>query len=185
MLRLTTGKAWKQIVGDLGNLVQQDISADDREETTVLALAGPGSGKTRVLVHRIANLLRVKREDPNGILVLTYNRHAAAEIRARLRHLVGEDAARVTVSTCHALAMRLVGVSFEDGATEQRDFDGIVLEAVRQISGEGLSRSEAEAQREALIQGYRWILVDEYQDIGPEEYALISAVAGRSLEDPD
>ncbi len=58
-------------------------------------------------------------------------------------------------------------------------------DAVRMITGEGLSRAEAEAQREALIQGYRWILVDEYQDIGPEEYALIAAVAGRSLEDSD
>lgn len=183
--RQTTGKAWKQIVEGLGNPVQQEIVADDREETNVLVLAGPGSGKTRVLVHRIAYLLRVKREDPRGILVLTYNRHAAAEIRARLRHLVGEDAARVAVSTCHALAMRLVGASFAGGASEPRDFDGIVLEAVRQLNCEGLSRSEAEAQREALIQGYRWILVDEYQDIGPEEYALIAAVAGRSLDDPD
>jgi len=183
--RQTTGKAWKQIVEELGNPVQQEIVADDREETNVLVLAGPGSGKTRVLVHRIAYLLRVKREDPQGILVLTYNRHAAAEIRARLRHLVGEDAARVTVSTCHALAMRLVGASFAGDASETRDFDGIVMEAVRQINGEGLSRSEAEAQREALIQGYRWILVDEYQDIGPVEYALIAAVAGRSLDDPD
>ncbi len=183
--RQTTGKAWKQIVDDLSNPVQQEIVADDREETNVLVLAGPGSGKTRVLVHRIAYLLRVKREDPHGILVLTYNRHAAAEIRARLRNLVGEDAARVTVSTCHALAMRIVGASFAGDTTEKRDFDGIITEAVRQINGEGLSRSEAEAQREALIQGYRWILVDEYQDIGPEEYSLIAAVAGRSLEDPD
>lgn len=183
--RQTTGKAWKQIVDDLSNPVQQEIVADDREETNVLVLAGPGSGKTRVLVHRIAYLLRVKREDPRGILVLTYNRHAAAEIRARLRHLVGEDAARVTVSTCHALAMRLVGASFAGTAAETRDFDAVLMEAVRQINGEGLSRSEAEAQREALIQGYRWILVDEYQDIGPGEYALIAAVAGRSLDDPD
>ena len=45
------------------------------------------------------------------------------------------------------------------------------MEAVRQLNGEGLSKTEAEAQRDALIQGYRWILVDEYQDIGPEEYA--------------
>ena len=183
--RQTTGRAWKQIVEDLGNPVQQEIVADDREETNVLVLAGPGSGKTRVLVHRIAYLLRVKREDPGGILVLAYNRHAAAEIRARLRHLVGEDAARVTVSTCHALAMRLVGASFTGGTAERRDFDEVLREAVRQINGEGLSRSEAEAQREALIQGYRWILVDEYQDIGPAEYALIAAVAGRSLDDPD
>lgn len=183
--RQTTGRSWKRIVDGLGNPVQQDIVADDREQTNVLVLAGPGSGKTRVLVHRIAYLLRIKREDPRGILVLSYNRHAAAEIRARLRHLVGEDAGRVTVSTCHALAMRLVGASFAGDRSEQRDFDGIVMEAVRQLNGDGLSRAEAEAQREALIQGYRWILVDEYQDIGPEEYALIAAIAGRSLEDPD
>lgn len=181
--RQTTGRAFRQIVEDLGNPAQQEIVADDREETNVLVLAGPGSGKTRVLVHRIAYLLRVRREDPERILVLTYNRHAAAEIRARLRHLVGEDASFVTISTCHALAMRLVGTSFT--GTAECDFDAILREAVALINGEGLSRVEAEAQREALIQGYRWILVDEYQDIGPEEYALIAAVAGRSLEDPD
>lgn len=111
---------------------------------------------------------------------------SAAEIRIRLRHLIGDDANAVTISTCHALAMRLVGASFAGTPSETtHDFDGIVLEAVRQLSGEGLSKPEAEAQRETLIQGYRWILVDEYQDIGPEEYALISAVAGRSLDDPD
>ncbi len=59
------------------------------------------------------------------------------------------------------------------------------MEAVRQLNPEGLTKAEAEAQRESLIQGFRWILVDEYQDIGPEEYALISAVAGRSLEDAE
>ncbi|OUD11020.1 helicase [Marivivens niveibacter] len=183
--RRTTGKAWKEIVENLNNPVQQAIVADDREETNVLVLAGPGSGKTRVLVHRIAYLLRVRRENPREILVMTYNRHAAAEIRARLRHLVGDDASFVTVTTCHSLAMRLVGASFTGTSNEERDFDGIIMEAVRLLDCEGLSKSEAEAQREALIQGYRWILVDEYQDIGAEEYALISAVAGRSLEDAD
>lgn len=183
--RQTTGTSWRSIVEALDNPVQQKIVADDREQTSVLVLAGPGSGKTRVLVHRIAYLIRARREDPRDILVLTYNRHAAAEIRARLRHLVGDDANAVTVSTCHALAMRLVGASFAGSATDVHDFDGIVMEAVRQLNGDGLTKSEAEAQRETLIQGYRWILVDEYQDIGPEEYALISAVAGRSLEDPE
>ncbi|MER9375429.1 RecQ family ATP-dependent DNA helicase [Mesorhizobium sp. M0491] len=184
--RQTTGTSWKAIVEALKNPVQQEIVADDREQTSVLVLAGPGSGKTRVLVHRIAYLIRVRREDPRGILVLTYNRHAAAEIRIRLRHLIGDDANAVTISTCHALAMRLVGASFAGTANEtMHDFDGIVMEAVRLLNGEGLSKPEAEAQRDTLIQGHRWILVDEYQDIGPEEYALISAIAGRSLDDPD
>lgn len=183
--RQTTGKSWKFIVEDLGNKTQQEIVTDDRDRTNVLILAGPGSGKTRVLVHRIAYLLRIKREDPRGILVLAYNRHAAAEIRARLRALVGDDAVGVTISTCHALAMKLVGASFAGVQAASEDFDTVVMEAVRQLNPEGLTKSEAEAQREALIQGYRWILVDEYQDIGPQEYALIAAVAGRTLEDAD
>lgn len=183
--RQTTGKSWKSIVEDLGNKTQQEIVTDDRDRTNVLILAGPGSGKTRVLVHRIAYLLRIKREDPRGILVLAYNRHAAAEIRARLRALVGDDAVGVTISTCHALAMRLVGASFAGLQAASEDFDTVVMEAVRQLSPEGLTKSEAEAQRESLIQEYRWILVDEYQDIGPQEYALIAAVAGRTLEDVD
>lgn len=181
--RQTTGTSWRTIVDALDNPVQAEIVRDDREQTNVLVLAGPGSGKTRVLVHRIAYLIRVKREDPRGILVLTYNRHAAAEIRERLRRLIGDDAAGVTVSTCHALAMRLMGASFAGDHQGPRDFDGIVMQAVALLRGDGLSKTEAEALRETLIQGHRWLLVDEYQDIGPEEYALIGAVAGRSLED--
>lgn len=183
--RQATGQMWTEIVDSLGNSTQEQIVRDDRERTNVLVLAGPGSGKTRVLVHRIAYLVKIKREDPNGILVLAYNRHAAAEIRERLRHLIGDDARFVTVSTIHALAMRLLGASFADGASEQRDFDSLLMDAVRLLRGDGLDKTSAEALRDTLIQGYRWILVDEYQDVGPEEYALISAVAGRSLDDPD
>ncbi len=184
--RQATGQAWAGIVDSLGNSTQEQIVRDDREQTNVLVLAGPGSGKTRVLVHRIAYLVKIKREDPSGILVLTYNRHAAAEIRERLRCLIADEARFVTVSTIHALAMRLVGASFAgSAAAERQDFNSLLMDAVRLLRGDGLDKAAAEALRDTLIQGYRWILVDEYQDVGPEEYALISAVAGRSLDDPD
>lgn len=185
--RQTTPKSWNLIVDGLGNKVQADIVSDDREQTNVLVLAGPGSGKTRVLVHRIAYLIRIRREDPRGILVLAYNRHAAAEIRVRLKSLIGDDAVGVTILTCHALAMRLVGASFlgKAGLQTTEQFDRVVLEAVNLLDGDGLSPEEADAQRGILVQGYRWILVDEYQDIGPEEYELIGAVAGRSKADED
>ena len=184
--RQATGQTWDRIVKSLGNTNQEHIVRDEREQTNVLVLAGPGSGKTRVLVHRIAYLVKIKREDPNGILVLVYNRHAAAEVRERLRILIGNEARFVTVSTIHSLAMRLVGASFAgNAAAEHPDFNNLLMEAVTLLRGDGMDKIAAESLRDTLIQGYRWLLVDEYQDVGPEEYALISAVAGRSLDDPD
>lgn len=184
--RQATPQSFAEIVGNLNNSTQEQIVRDDREQTNVLVLAGPGSGKTRVLVHRVAYLARIKREDPNGILVLAYNRHAAAEIRERLRRLIGDDARFVTVLTIHALAMRLMGASFVGRVGhEEPDFATLLTDAARLLRGDGLDKAEAEALRETLIQGFRWILVDEYQDVGPEEYALIAAVAGRSIDDPD
>ena len=190
LLRQTTPESWRAIVDNLNNPVQRRIVADDREQTNVLVLAGPGSGKTRVLVHRIAYLVRVRRENPRGILALAYNRHAAVEIRRRLAELIGDDARGVTVLTCHALAMRLVGASFEGrgraGASGDDDyFREVMRQATALLRGEGLPPEDADEYRERLLAGFRWILVDEYQDIGPDQYNLISALAGRTLAETD
>ena len=183
--RETTPESWKAIVESLRNPVQQNIVADDRERTNVLVLAGPGSGKTRVLVHRIAYLVRVRRQNARGILALAYNRHAAVDIRRRLAELIGDDARGVTVLTCHALAMRLAGASFS-GRAERPDndmFEEVMRRAIGLLRDEGLPPEEADEQRERLLVGFRWILVDEYQDIGADQYELISALAGRTLAD--
>ena len=66
LARQTTPETWRTIVESLNNPIQRRIVADDREQTNVLVLAGPGSGKTRVLVHRIAYLVRVRRENTPG-----------------------------------------------------------------------------------------------------------------------
>ena len=185
--RQTTPESWRAIVESLNNPIQRRIVADDREQTNVLVLAGPGSGKTRVLVHRIAYLVRVKREDPRGILALAYNRHAAVEIRRRLAELIGDDARGVMVFTCHAIAMRLVGASFSGRANRlnEGDFQEVLRQATALLRGEGLPPDEADEYRERLLAGFRWILVDEYQDIGLEQYELISALAGRTLAEED
>ncbi|XYJ08768.1 RecQ family ATP-dependent DNA helicase [Telluria sp. B2] len=184
--RQTTPASWTAIVESLNNPQQQKIVADDREQTNVLVLAGPGSGKTRVLVHRIAYLVRVRRENPQGILALAYNRHAAIEIRRRLAALLGDDARGVMVMTCHAFAMRLTGTSFRRQAMKHDGaFDEVVRAAVALLQGEGGAPEEADAQRDRLLAGFRWVLVDEYQDIGPAQYELISAIAGRTRSDED
>ena len=187
--RQTTPQSWERIVESLRNKAQKHIVANDREDQNILVLAGPGAGKTRVLVHRLAYLIRCRRENPHGIIALAYNRHTAADIRRRLWDLIGGNAAGVTILTCHALAMRMVGASFAERAAGQADFNEVIDEAIRLLQG-GDSTPEsnetaAEEQRERLLAGYRWLLVDEYQDVDARQYALISALAGRTLQDPD
>lgn len=180
----TTPESWQRIVESLNNKTQEKIVSDTREQTNVLVLAGPGSGKTKVLVHRIAYLIRVRRENPRGIIALAYNRHAAIEIRRRLFDLIGDDAKGVTVLTCHALAMRLVGASFENRANMEGDvFKEVLDQAIALLKGEDLPPEDVDVQRDRLLSGFRWILVDEYQDIGEEQYELIASLAGRTLDE--
>ena len=83
--------------------------------------------------------------------------------------------------------MRLVGASFS-GRAERLDNDAfreVLQQAVAWYGAQGLPPDDADEQRARLLAGFRWILVDEYQDIGPEQYELISALAGRTLADED
>lgn len=182
--RETTAASWSAIVESLSR-EQRRVVVVDSEHVNLLVIAGPGSGKTRVLTHRVAYLTRVRREDPRGILTLAYNRHAAAEIRQRLRALIGDDARHVTVLTCHGLAMRLTGTSFEGLPPGEAPFARVLSDATALLSGAGLPPEDADAQRERLLAGFRWILVDEYQDIDAGCYALIAALAGRSARDAE
>ncbi len=187
LTRQATGESWHKIVDSLRNPHQRRVVVDDRESPNVLVLAGPGSGKTRVLVHRIAYLVRVRRQNPRSILALAYNRHAAVEIRRRLAELIGDDARGVIVLTCHALAMKLTGASFVGRANRlnEPDFRGVLKQATALLRGDGLLPEEADEFRERLLAGFRWILVDEYQDIEADQYDLISALAGKTLTESD
>ncbi|PHM59727.1 DNA helicase II [Xenorhabdus sp. KK7.4] len=76
--------------------------------TNMLVLAGAGSGKTRVLVHRIAWLLSVEHASPFSIMAVTFTNKAAAEMRHRIEHLIGTSQGGMWIGTFHSLAHRLL-----------------------------------------------------------------------------
>ena len=79
----TTAQSYQRIVTDLANPAQIKLVTAPIGRN-LLILAGPGSGKTKTVVHRCAYLLRVERVRPQSVLVCCFNRHAAIELRRRL-----------------------------------------------------------------------------------------------------
>ena len=187
--RPTSKESYTAIVEDLGNDSQERIVTAHKEQN-LLVLAGPGSGKTRVVVHRCAYLLKMQRIRPQRILILCFNRSAMHELRERLHDLVGDSALRVAVHTYHSLALRLTERSIADrvkaAGQETIDFDSIIEEAnVRLQGNDRVFGAEPDELRDRLLSGFEYVLVDEYQDIDARQYELITHIARRASGDEE
>jgi DNA helicase-2/ATP-dependent DNA helicase PcrA len=84
-----------------------------------LVLAGAGSGKTRVLVHRVAWLIQVESASPNSILAVTFTNKAAAEMRSRIETLLGLPGGAMWLGTFHGLAHRLLRIHWREANLPQ------------------------------------------------------------------
>ena len=85
----------------------------------MLVLAGAGSGKTRVLVHRIAWLIQIEGVSPHSILAVTFTNKAAGEMRARIENLLHMPVRGMWVGTFHSLAHRLLRLHWQDADLPQ------------------------------------------------------------------
>ena len=110
-------------------------------EGPVLVLAGPGSGKTRVLTHRVAYLVAEYGVPPWQIMAVTFTNKAAREMKGRLYRLLGEDFRQLTIGTFHAICARLLrreaeaaGISPQYVIYDSGDQLGLVRQVIRELN---------------------------------------------------
>ncbi len=145
----------------------------------VLILAGPGSGKTRVLTHRVAYLIGEMRIDPYNILAVTFTNKAATEMKERLNGLIGEELTkRLMVGTFHSVCIRILRMDIER-LGRRRDFvvydDDDQMQLMRRVVKE-LNLEERQYPPRAI---HSAISRAKNELVGPSEFARL----GRSYWD--
>jgi DNA helicase-2/ATP-dependent DNA helicase PcrA len=137
----------------IDSLNERQREAVSAEPGHLLVLAGAGSGKTRVLTHRIAWACEVNGLSPFSVLAVTFTNKAAAEMRARVESLLGISAAAMWVGTFHGLAHRMLRLHYEAAKLPQGfqilDSDDqlrVVKRVVRQLDLDEASFAPKQAQ---------------------------------------
>lgn len=155
-----TSSKRKKLFGGLSD-VQSAIMADDASRVIVVA-AGPGSGKTLVLVHKLAALLMLEDVKPERLLMLTFSRAAATVFKKRLVALIGGAARFVEIKTFHSYCFDLVG---KVGSLEYTD---IVVKTATSM----IENGEVETGRISKSV----IVIDEAQDMDADGARLLKAI---------
>lgn len=157
--RNLTPEKFKKLFGELS--VNQLEIIQDSNQYIVIA-AGPGSGKTRVLVHKLASLLLAEDVKHEQLLMLTFSRASATEFKKRLIALIGNAAGYVEIKTFHSYCFDLLG---RVGSIEKSD--EIIKTAVERIKSGDIETNRI--TKTVLV-------IDEAQDMNADEYALVKAL---------
>ena len=160
-------EAAAQILGGLNPEQRKAVQATDGP---VMIIAGPGSGKTRTLTHRIAYLLAAGKARPHEIIALTFTNKAAREMKQRVQQLVGERTKGMWVGTFHASFARLLRRE-GDKIGYSRDFSIYDTDDSKRIVKAQLNRLNIDTSRFKPRTLQRLISSAKNEMITPQEYA--------------
>ncbi|PKN70173.1 MAG: RecQ family ATP-dependent DNA helicase [Deltaproteobacteria bacterium HGW-Deltaproteobacteria-12] len=164
--RNITPAKFRQLFGEL-TPTQLNIIKDNQAKFIAVA-AGPGSGKTKVLVHKLASLLLMEDVKHEQLLMLTFSRAAATEFKKRLLALIGNAALYIEIKTFHSYCFDLLG---KVGSLEKSD-------AILKKTVEKIKNREVESSRITKTV----LVIDEAQDMDANEFALINALMEQNEE---
>ena len=161
-----TPAKYDKLFGELSHRQLEII--DDKQSKYIVVAAGPGSGKTRVLVHKLASLLLLEDVKHEQLQMLTFSRAAATEFKKRLIDLVGNVAHFVDIKTFHSYSFDLIG---KQGCLDEAK--GAVVRAAEMIE-----RGEVEPSKIAKSV----LVIDEAQDMSEDDFRLVQALMQQNEE---
>ena len=164
--RNLTPAKFRQLFGELSPTQLKIIN--DNETKHIVVAAGPGSGKTRVLVHKLASLLLMEDVKHEQLLMVTFSRAAATEFKKRLLKLIGNAAAFIDIKTFHSYCFDILG---KKGTIEKSN--EIIKSAIDKIKKNEIEVREV--TRTVLV-------IDEAQDMDEDEFNLINALMEQNKE---
>lgn len=158
--RNITSQKYDKLFASL-SAIQKEIINDSDSKYIVVA-AGPGSGKTRVLVHKLASLLLLEDVKHEQLLMLTFSRAAASEFKQRLKELIGSAAHYVEVKTFHSYCFDLLG---KFGSLD--NIDNVITKATEMIKN-------GEVESGKITKSV--LVIDEAQDMDATDFELVKTL---------
>jgi len=163
--RPLTLEKFNRLINDVSQ--EQLAVIQDNVSQHIMVAAGPGSGKTRVLVHKIASLILMEDVKPEQFLMLAFSRIAALELKNRLFQFLGKMAYALDIYTFHGFCFELNGIQGNIHKSEHIIEDTI----------EKLEKGELADDK---ITTKSILLIDEFQDVGSREFALVNLIIERA-----
>lgn len=157
---------FKQLFGELSS--EQLSIIKDKDSLYIGVAAGPGSGKTRVLVHKLASLLLMEDVKHEQLLMVTFSRAAATEFKTKLIALIGNAASFIEIKTFHSYCFDLLG---RVGSIEKSET--IIQQAVEKIKSHDIEPNRI--TKTVLV-------IDEAQDMNQAEFELIQTLMSHNEE---